>query len=112
LAALAPARGLVGVSRSTGVIPPIISSGKTPGPLAWIAAAFAVTVGVQAIATRAFVTMTGRVGQAVVLELRRRVFGHMQALSVAFHESYTLGPGDLPGRHRTSRRSPRCSRRG
>jgi ATP-binding cassette, subfamily B, bacterial len=35
--------------------------------------------------------MTGRVGQAVVLELRRRVFWHMQALSVAFHESYTSG---------------------
>jgi ATP-binding cassette, subfamily B, bacterial len=80
---------LVGIAIDRG-IPPIISSGNA-GPLTWIAAAFAVTVAVQAIATRAFVTMTGRVGQAVVLELRRRVFWHMQALSVAFHESYTSG---------------------
>ena len=35
--------------------------------------------------------MTGRVGQSVVLELRRRVFWHMQRLPVAFHESYTSG---------------------
>src|SRR5215469_12614012 len=80
---------LVGLAIDKG-IPPIVSSGDGT-TLAWIAAGFAVTVGVQAIATRAFVTMTGRVGQAVVLELRRRVFWHMQALSVAFHESYTSG---------------------
>jgi ABC-type multidrug transport system fused ATPase/permease subunit len=80
---------LVGVAIDRG-IPPITSSGNG-GPLAWIAAAFAVTVAVQAVATRSFVTMTGRVGQAVVLELRHRVFWHMQALSVAFHESYTSG---------------------
>ena len=35
--------------------------------------------------------MTGRVGQAVVLELRNRLFAHCQALDVAFHESYTSG---------------------
>jgi ATP-binding cassette, subfamily B, bacterial len=80
---------LVGVAIDRG-IPPITSSGNL-GPLTWIAAAFAVTVAVQAVATRSFVTMTGRVGQAVVLELRRRVFWHVQALSVAFHESYTSG---------------------
>ena len=38
-----------------------------------------------------FVTMTGRVGQKVVLELRNRLFAHCQALDVAFHESYTSG---------------------
>ena len=46
---------------------------------------------VQAIATRMFVTMTGRVGQSVVLELRRRLFWHALRLPVAFHESYTSG---------------------
>ena len=35
--------------------------------------------------------MTGRIGQAVVLELRRRLFAHMLRLSVSFHESYTSG---------------------
>jgi ATP-binding cassette, subfamily B, bacterial len=80
---------LVGVAIDQG-IPPMIRSGNA-GPLAWVCAAFAVTVVVQALATRAFVTMTGRVGQSVVLELRRRVFRHMLRLPVAFHESYTSG---------------------
>jgi ATP-binding cassette subfamily B protein len=80
---------LVGLAIDAG-IPPILKSGNA-APLAWIAAAFAVTVCVQAVTTRAFVTMTGRVGQSVVLELRRRVFWHMLRLPVAFHESYTSG---------------------
>src|SRR5215469_2105355 len=80
---------LVGLAIDKG-IPPIVSSGDGT-TLAWIAAAFAVTVAVQAVATRSFVTMTGRVGQSVVLELRRRVFWHMLRLPVAFHESYTSG---------------------
>ena len=56
-----------------------------------IAAAFAVAVGVQAVTTRMFVTMTGQVGQKVVLELRRRLFAHFLSLEVAFHEDYTSG---------------------
>jgi ABC-type multidrug transport system fused ATPase/permease subunit len=80
---------LVGLAIDRG-IPPIAASGDGT-PLALIAAAFAVTVAVQAVATRAFVTMTGKVGQSVVLELRSRVFWHMLRLPVAFHESYTSG---------------------
>jgi ABC-type multidrug transport system fused ATPase/permease subunit len=80
---------LVGLAIDRG-IPPIVASGDGT-PLALIAAVFAVTVAVQAVATRAFVTMTGKVGQSVVLELRRRVFWHMLRLPVAFHESYTSG---------------------
>jgi ATP-binding cassette, subfamily B, bacterial len=80
---------LVGLAIDRG-IPPIVRSGDGT-PLALIAAAFAVTVAVQAVATRAFVTMTGKVGQSVVLELRSRVFWHMLRLPVAFHESYTSG---------------------
>jgi ABC-type multidrug transport system fused ATPase/permease subunit len=80
---------LVGLAIDRG-IPPIVRSGDGT-PLALIAAAFAVTVAVQAVATRAFVTMTGKVGQSVVLELRSRVFWHMLRLPVSFHESYTSG---------------------
>jgi ATP-binding cassette subfamily B protein len=80
---------LVGLAIDRG-IPPIVASGDGTA-LALIAAAFAVTVAVQAVATRAFVTMTGKVGQSVVLELRSRVFWHMLRLPVAFHESYTSG---------------------
>ncbi len=80
---------LVGVAIDSG-IPPVLASGNMT-PLLRIAAAFAATVLVQAVATRMFVTMTGRVGQSVVLELRRRLFWHALALPVAFHESYTSG---------------------
>ena len=80
---------LIGLAIDNG-IPPLLKSGDA-GPLLLIAAAFAVTVGVQAVTTRMFVTMTGRIGQAVVLELRRRLFAHLLRLSVSFHESYTSG---------------------
>ncbi|HEX4396418.1 MAG TPA: ABC transporter transmembrane domain-containing protein, partial [Trebonia sp.] len=80
---------LVGIAIDSG-IPPFVESGDA-GPLLRIAAVFAVTVLIQAVATRMFVTMTGRVGQSVVLELRRRLFWHMLRLPVAFHEGYTSG---------------------
>jgi len=80
---------LVGLAIDNG-IPPVLKSGD-PVPLLRISALFAATVAVQAVATRIFVTMTGRVGQSVVLELRRRLFWHALRLPVAFHESYTSG---------------------
>ena len=80
---------LVGVAIDSG-IPPVLKSGDS-APLLRIAGVFAATVVLQAVATKLFVTMTGRVGQSVVLELRRRLFWHMLRLPVAFHESYTSG---------------------
>jgi ATP-binding cassette subfamily B protein len=80
---------LVGLAIDNG-LPPLLHA-HDAAPLLTIAAAFAVAVAVQAVTTRMFVTMTGRVGQKVVLELRNRVFAHCQALDVAFHESYTSG---------------------
>jgi ABC-type multidrug transport system fused ATPase/permease subunit len=80
---------LVGLAIDNG-LPPLLHA-HDAGPLLGIAGAFAVAVAVQAVTTRMFVTMTGRVGQKVVLELRNRLFAHCQALDVAFHESYTSG---------------------
>jgi ATP-binding cassette subfamily B protein len=80
---------LIGVAIDNG-IPPLVKNGD-PVPLLRIAAVFAATVLVQAAATRIFVTLTGRFGQAVVLELRRRLFAHVLRLPVSFHESYTSG---------------------
>jgi len=80
---------LIGVAIDNG-IPPLVKSGD-PVPLLRIAAVFAATVLVQAAATRTFVMLTGRFGQAVVLELRRRLFAHLLRLPVSFHESYTSG---------------------
>jgi ATP-binding cassette subfamily B protein len=80
---------LVGIGIDTG-LPPLLHGGNAL-PLLGITAAFAVAVGVQAVTTRMFVTMTGQVGQKVVLELRRRLFAHFLSLEVAFHEDYTSG---------------------
>ena len=38
-----------------------------------------------------FLLITGRVGQDMLLDLRRRVFMHFQRLSLSFHERYTSG---------------------
>ncbi len=38
-----------------------------------------------------FVQRSGRVGQAILFDLRRRAFDHTQALSVSFHERFTSG---------------------
>ena len=38
-----------------------------------------------------FVLRSGRIGQAILFDLRRRAFDHTQALSVSFHERFTSG---------------------
>jgi len=38
-----------------------------------------------------FLKLSGRIGQDIMLDLRRRIFGHAQRLSLSFHESYTSG---------------------
>jgi len=45
----------------------------------------------QASSDYGFTMVTGRVGQAVLLDLRQRVFEHFQSLSISFHERYTSG---------------------
>jgi len=61
------------------------------GPMALVIVAFGASVLVQAVTTRAYIAGIGRLGGRVVLELRRRLFAHFQALPVAFHEHYTSG---------------------
>ena len=80
---------LAGLAIDNG-IPPLLHS-RDAVPLIVISSFFALAVAVQAVTTRMFVTMTGRVGQRVVLELRRRLFAHCLELEVAFHEDYTSG---------------------
>ncbi|HEY2443931.1 MAG TPA: ABC transporter ATP-binding protein [Streptosporangiaceae bacterium] len=91
IASLAALAGpwLVGVGIDRG-IPPLTRSGDI-GPLLLIVAAFALAVGVQAVATRSYITAMGKLGEQVVLNLRMRLFGHFQDLSLSFHEHYTSG---------------------
>jgi ATP-binding cassette subfamily B protein len=59
--------------------------------MVWVAVAFAVSVAVAYVAKRGFLVLSGRVGQAVMLDLRTRVFDQFQRLSIGFHERYTSG---------------------
>ncbi|MEU6024371.1 ABC transporter ATP-binding protein [Micromonospora sp. NPDC047134] len=61
------------------------------GPLAAVAVAFAAATGIEYAARRAFLTLSARIGQAVLLDLRQRVYEHFLRLPVAFHERYTSG---------------------
>ncbi len=69
------------------------SAARSPftGSLIVIIVAFAVTVAVQAVATRTYIGAIGRLGAEVVTDLRRRLFAHFLRLPVAFHERYTSG---------------------
>ncbi|GIJ26110.1 ABC transporter ATP-binding protein [Micromonospora qiuiae] len=62
-----------------------------PGPLVAVAAAFAAAAGIEYAARRGFLTLSARIGQAVLLDLRHRVYAHFLRLPVAFHERYTSG---------------------
>ena len=46
---------------------------------------------VQAVSRQRFLVSSGRVGQDMLFELRRRVYRHFQRLSPSFHDDYTSG---------------------
>jgi ATP-binding cassette, subfamily B, bacterial len=71
-------------------IPPILI-GKGSQELIEIVVVLFVMVVAQAITRQLFLVMSGRIGQDVLLDLRRRMFEHFQDLSPAFHETYTSG---------------------
>jgi ATP-binding cassette subfamily B protein len=71
-------------------IPPIVDGGSSRALVAIVAALCGVVL-VQAVSRQFFLRRSGRIGQKVLLELRRRVFRHFQRLDVAFHDRYTSG---------------------
>ncbi|MGW1076157.1 ABC transporter ATP-binding protein [Streptomyces sp. NPDC002537] len=79
---------LIARAIDTGV--PRAVAGRS-GPLVWCVAGFAVCTGVSAAARYAFFRLSGAVGQAVLLDLRMRIFRQAQRLPVAFHDAYTSG---------------------
>jgi ATP-binding cassette, subfamily B, bacterial len=80
---------LVKVGIDTG-IPPVVAGDGPMILLAVVAAVLAAAVA-QAFTRRAFLMLAGKIGQRVLLTLRRRVFDHFQKLSTSFHEKYTSG---------------------
>jgi ATP-binding cassette subfamily B protein len=71
-------------------IPRIRESGDT-SLLLTIVAVVVVAIVVQAVTRRTFLVLSGRIGQDMLFEVRRRVFRHFQRLSSAFHDEYTSG---------------------
>ncbi|MEJ3742014.1 ABC transporter ATP-binding protein [Actinomycetes bacterium KLBMP 9797] len=71
-------------------IPPLRDRGDIT-PLAIIAAAFLAASAGEYLGKRGFLVLSARIGQAILLDLRQRVYDHFQRLSVSFHERYTSG---------------------
>ncbi|WP_183093910.1 ABC transporter ATP-binding protein [Nocardioides stalactiti] len=71
-------------------IPPIRADDDL-GPLLTIVGIVLLATLTQAVARNLFLVRSGKVGQDVLFEVRRRVFRHFQALSPAFHDEYTSG---------------------
>ncbi|MGY4711034.1 ABC transporter ATP-binding protein [Mycolicibacterium sp. CBM1] len=71
-------------------IPPLLAGGSAR-ELVIVVAALCGVVALQAISRLLFLNRSGRIGQRVLLEVRRRVFRHFQRLDVAFHDRYTSG---------------------
>ncbi len=71
-------------------VPPITDSGNSR-VLFEIVVAMIVTILFQGASRITFQRLSGRVGQDVLLEVRRRVFRHFQKLDVQFHDRYTSG---------------------
>lgn len=71
-------------------IDPIRVAGDT-GPLLQIVGIMLVATLTQAFARQVFLVRSGRIGQDMLFQVRRRVFRHFQVLSPAFHDDYTSG---------------------
>ncbi|MBI3226502.1 MAG: ABC transporter ATP-binding protein [Mycolicibacterium cosmeticum] len=71
-------------------IPPIVNGGSARELLIILAVLSGIVV-IQGGSRMVFLRRSGRIGQQVLLELRRRLFRHFQRLDVAFHDRYTSG---------------------
>jgi ABC-type multidrug transport system fused ATPase/permease subunit len=72
-------------------IPPLSGGSHDASVLVAVGVAFAVAAAIEFVTKRGFLSLSGRIGQAILLDLRRRVYNHFQRLSVGFHERYTSG---------------------
>ncbi|MER6911792.1 ABC transporter ATP-binding protein [Streptomyces sp. NPDC000594] len=61
------------------------------GPLIAVATGYLLCAAGAGLFQYLFMTVSGRLSQDVLLDLRGRIFRHAQALSVDFHERYTSG---------------------
>ncbi len=81
-----PAFIAIGIDRG---LPALVNNDWVPLSLAVAAYLFTGVIGAVLIAW--YTVLTARISQAILLDLRKRVFLHTQRLSLEFHESYTSG---------------------
>ena len=80
---------LISVGIDDGI--PQIVAGDGAGTLMIVFGLFMFSALAQGVLRWFFFTRSGYVGQAMLFQLRRRVFNHLQGLSLSFHEKYTSG---------------------
>ncbi|MGB6275552.1 MAG: ABC transporter ATP-binding protein [Rhodococcus sp. (in: high G+C Gram-positive bacteria)] len=61
------------------------------GPMLWAVGGYTGFGLLGMLTTYAFLTVSGRLSQNILYDLRGRVFDHAQKLSLSFHENYTSG---------------------
>ena len=71
-------------------IPPLDATGDAQ-VLILVTLGFLLAAAVEYVSKRSYLMASGRIGQAVLYDLRTRVYDHFQRLSPAFHERYTSG---------------------
>ncbi|HVL32798.1 MAG TPA: ABC transporter ATP-binding protein, partial [Actinomycetota bacterium] len=81
---------LIGRALDEGITPNIGERGM-PREFLTLLIMLLVAIVTEAVTLRAFVGLVGRFTQDVLRDLRRRVFGHFQRLSLSFYERYTSG---------------------
>jgi ABC-type multidrug transport system fused ATPase/permease subunit len=80
---------LIGIGIDKGIPP--VARGESPRTLGFVVAAFLVVIGLRAFLEYSFLTVSGKLGQDVLYDLRERLYDHFQRLSLSFHERYTSG---------------------
>jgi ATP-binding cassette subfamily B protein len=71
-------------------LPSLLKNGDWT-PLGGATLVFLVAAVVSAWLTSSYTVLSARISQAILIDLRKRVFRHTQLLSLEFHESYTSG---------------------
>ncbi len=73
-------------------IPPLLDGGSgSVRPLLTVVGAYLVATVVAAASFNAFLLVSGRIGQDVIVDIRRRLSRHFADLSLSFHQRYTSG---------------------
>ena len=79
---------LIGVAIDTAIPDALHGDNRA---LAFVTVSLAAAAVLSGWLRSVFVLRSGRIGQAILFDLRRRGYDHAQALSVSFHERYTSG---------------------